>query len=427
MSPTGSSTSTTRTGRCRSGSTPSARAFGRRRTPCRRCWSIRSKTCRPTSRARSSTHARERTLSSWAPTRASTSTVVATRCSPSVVAASPRSWCSARDRRAATSTTNRTANGCIWRTGSRRSAPARTRALRSRPASALRPPPTWRTRPSAATASRSGNRARLSQGGRSGSQCGLFSHGGASRARARRSSWGSAGCRAIGRMGGKAGSTLTNNISDRNALSARREALMLWFRPTLLVLPFVLPPAHAQAPPDRGPVAAEVGTALPDGAIARDGRLLASLGSENDFRLWDAATGVETRWLQKQVDSPRRSDRLEILLQGRGGSDQQTTAFSPDGKVLAVSEPPGIVRLWGIVADREVKRFQVKEQGIHAVVFSPNGKQLAAGGASEQGTVHVWDVASGKEVWQLQSPRNRPVKQFAFAPDGRYLVGSSLN
>jgi len=214
----------------------------------------------------------------------------------------------------------------------------------------------------------------------------------------------------------------------------------------LVILPFVLPVAHAQAPPDRGPVAAEVGPALPDGAIARvgtlrlrhrgavrvlaflpDGRLLASLGSEHDFRLWDATTGAETRWLQKHVDSPRRADRLELLLQGRGGTEQQTTAFSPDGKVLAVSEPSGIIRLWDIVADREVKRFQVKEQGIHAVVFSPNGKQLAAGGASEQGTVHVWDVASGKEVWQLQSPHNRPVKQFAFAPDGRYLVGSSLN
>src|SRR5262249_39056507 len=79
------------------------------------------------------------------------------RSSPSADAARSRSWYSARDRKAATSTTNRTANGSIWRTGSRQSAPARTRARRSRPASAPRPPLTWRTRPCTATASRSGN------------------------------------------------------------------------------------------------------------------------------------------------------------------------------------------------------------------------------------------------------------------------------
>src|SRR5205807_1184274 len=94
--------------------------------------------------------------------------------------------------------------------------------------------------------------------------------------------------------------------------------------------------AAAQAPREQPAARGEVGQALPDGAVARvgslrlrhrgavrslafvpDGRGLASLGADaaaNDFHLWDAATGVETRWLRKTVESPRRSEEMMEMM-----------------------------------------------------------------------------------------------------------------
>ena len=78
-----------------------------------------------------------------------------------------------------------------------------------------------------------------------------------------------------------------------------------------------------------------------------------------------------------------------------------------------------------VQAGRETRRFRIKEPGAHPVAFSADGNRLAAGGAGEQGTVHVWEVANGKEVWQLRSPAHRPVNGLQFAPGGSFLFGAA--
>src|SRR5438094_66101 len=105
---------------------------------------------------------------------------------------------------------------------------------------------------------------------------------------------------------------------------------MLRLHSILLVLSFVLPSmAAAQVPQEQPAARGEGGLALPDGAVARvgslrlrhrgavrslaflpDGHGLASLGVDNDFHLWDAATGAETRWLRKTVERPRHPDEM---------------------------------------------------------------------------------------------------------------------
>jgi WD40 repeat protein len=62
---------------------------------------------------------------------------------------------------------------------------------------------------------------------------------------------------------------------------------------------------------------------------------------------------------------------------------------------------------------------------VSAAVFSPSGKEIATG--SEDGTVRIWDVATGKEVHQMPS-HDREVLSVSYSPDGRTIAaGYSVN
>jgi WD40 repeat protein/HEAT repeat protein len=91
-------------------------------------------------------------------------------------------------------------------------------------------------------------------------------------------------------------------------------------------------------------------------------------------------------------------------------------AFSGDGQWLA-TVGDNTVRLWTADATKEVHRWTLTADPsspmLPTVVFSPDSKQLAAGG----GTTVIWDVATKAEVRVLKG-EGRPV----FSPDGKLLA-----
>jgi WD40 repeat protein len=103
------------------------------------------------------------------------------------------------------------------------------------------------------------------------------------------------------------------------------------------------------------------------------------------------------------------------------GAAHCVVVFSPDGRLLASGGADGKVKVWEVTSGRQLQTLSNKEW-VSDVVFSPDGRLLASG--SWDNTVKIWEVASGRPVHTL-SGHNNWVTSVAFSPDGRLLASGS--
>lgn len=127
-------------------------------------------------------------------------------------------------------------------------------------------------------------------------------------------------------------------------------------------------------------------------SFSPDGKLMAG-GNIELVKIWDAASGRETRsWerrMELQVGIPEPRARWVI------GS-----AFSPDGKLLAVGFGDGTVCLWETVTGQQLPSLRGHEGLVWKVAFSPDGRSLASG--ADDSTLLVWDVTGRSLTGNLQ-------------------------
>jgi WD40 repeat protein len=71
-------------------------------------------------------------------------------------------------------------------------------------------------------------------------------------------------------------------------------------------------------------------------------------------------------------------------------------AISPDGKVLAIGESKGLIRLFEVATKQEICQLHGHEGWINSLMFSPTGTRLASG--SEDNTALVWSLLNLPEV-----------------------------
>src|SRR5262249_53595735 len=99
-----------------------------------------------------------------------------------------------------------------------------------------------------------------------------------------------------------------------------------------------------------------------------------------------------------------------------------TVAFSPDGKTIVswqVNQGEWLILLWEATTGAE--RLTIKAASDRAVVFSPDGRTLAA---ASGGTIRLWDALTGKERRQI-SGHDGAIYKIAFSPDGKTLASAS--
>src|SRR5262249_18049289 len=125
-------------------------------------------------------------------------------------------------------------------------------------------------------------------------------------------------------------------------------------------------------------------------AYSPDGKLLA-VSDADTIRLFDATTKQELR-----------------TWEGSPGIGIKSLAFSPDSKVLATADQSPKVRLWDVATGKIHLEFVAHRSGAHFVVFSPDGNLLATTGEdrdprrrdlldTNEYSVRVWDAKTGKE------------------------------
>jgi WD40 repeat protein len=93
--------------------------------------------------------------------------------------------------------------------------------------------------------------------------------------------------------------------------------------------------------------------------------------------------------------------------------------FSPDGKQLATGGADGTVKLWDLASRQEVAHLATDE-GILSVSFSPKGDLLAT--ASDE-QVWLWDAQTSAKLRRLPGAR----LQAKFSPDGTRLLTLATN
>ena len=101
-------------------------------------------------------------------------------------------------------------------------------------------------------------------------------------------------------------------------------------------------------------------------------------------------------------------------------------AFSPDGRVLAIGDDEGQVRLVDVGTWRERITLPgvFMKSGVMTLDYSSDGRFLAAGSAYLDSRIFVWDTKTDQRVATLEGHQGF-IADVTFSPDGKLLASAS--
>lgn len=138
-------------------------------------------------------------------------------------------------------------------------------------------------------------------------------------------------------------------------------------------------------------------------AFTHDDRYLAAGTFCGRVSVWDVATG-------RQV-----GHTLDL------GGQLAFTAFSPNGKRLAIASWDGTIKISPVPLTGHAATLTENLKGVPQVSWSPDGRYLASAGLDQ--TVRIFDARSLNELRVIPQPE--AVSGVAFTADSRDVISSS--
>jgi len=148
-------------------------------------------------------------------------------------------------------------------------------------------------------------------------------------------------------------------------------------------------------------------------AYSPTGDMVASGGTNNKVRLWDAVTGTMLYELTGHTDNISSLD------------------FSPDGMAIASSEGgfdiggQSVIKLWSVEDGTLLQTLDGFGDWVHDVRFSPDGQYLISSGRESTTPlvqkIKIWRVSDG----QLVQEYDASAYAVEYSPDGQYFAYSS--
>jgi WD40 repeat protein len=155
-------------------------------------------------------------------------------------------------------------------------------------------------------------------------------------------------------------------------------------------------------------------------AVSPDGKLLASGATDGTARIWDALSGKPLASVTFPSLKRKFMEEMKLGEKDLEGfePDVQSVVFSPDGRTLAAAATAlgvgGEVVLWDISTAKVKGTLKGIEPDLQRAVFSPDGKILAATGRVSTG---LWDASTFEKTGTIEESR-----AIAFSPNGRAIA-----
>jgi len=101
-----------------------------------------------------------------------------------------------------------------------------------------------------------------------------------------------------------------------------------------------------------------------------------------------------------------------------------SVAFASDGRTVATASRDGTVRVWDVASGHELHKLEGHTGEVSTVAIGPDGHYLASGGNDR--AVRIWNLATGDTAATLNGHEGA-VTGLSFASDSKTLASSSLD
>jgi mono/diheme cytochrome c family protein len=98
-------------------------------------------------------------------------------------------------------------------------------------------------------------------------------------------------------------------------------------------------------------------------------------------------------------------------------------AFAPDGRRAVSGSQDKTLRLWDVASGKELRRFEGHTDAVTCVAFMPDSRLLSG---SRDHSVRLWDVETGTEVARFKG-HTEPVRCVACSSDGQWILSGGAD